>query len=317
MRIGKGRQRAEPGEAEQEARSDVAAVTRVVTALDAARDVASVVQAALRVVRESFGWAYGSYWEIDPAEKVLRFAAESGTAGEEFRRVTSAASFAEGVGLSGRAWKARDLVFVADLGELTDCVRAPAAQRAGVRSGVCFPLMRDGQVVATMDFFTTETVALSEQRLGALRAVGLLVSQAFGRVADVAAQQRAAGDVAAINSLLREMGGVTSPDAAMTTALQTIRREFDWAYGSFWELDPARDVLVFGLESGSAGAEFAAVTRSATFAEGVGLAGRAWQARDLLFVEDLGQVTDCVRAPAARAAGSSPGWPSRSPSPAG
>ena len=44
---------------------------------------------------------------------VLRFDVESGSAGEEFRKVTLAASFAEGVGLSGRAWRRRDLVFVA------------------------------------------------------------------------------------------------------------------------------------------------------------------------------------------------------------
>jgi hypothetical protein len=47
--------------------------------------------------------------------------------------VTLTASFTEGVGLSGRAWRARDLVFVKDLAEVTDCVRAPAAQRAGVK----------------------------------------------------------------------------------------------------------------------------------------------------------------------------------------
>jgi hypothetical protein len=40
------------------------------------------------------------------------------------------ASFAEGVGLSGRAWRNRDLVFVPDLAEVTDCVRAPAAASA-------------------------------------------------------------------------------------------------------------------------------------------------------------------------------------------
>ena len=44
---------------------------------------------------------------------MLRFQIESGSAGEEFRKVTLAATFAEGVGLSGRAWQARDLVFVA------------------------------------------------------------------------------------------------------------------------------------------------------------------------------------------------------------
>ena len=156
---------------------DRLAVTSVVTALGDAQDSMSALRIALDAVRTAFGWAYGSFWEIDDRENVLKFKAESGSAGDEFRKVTLAATFAEGVGLSGRAWRARDLVFVRDIGELTDCVRAPAAQRAGVRSGVCFPILSHGRIIGTMDFFTTEYIELSDSRASALRNVQQLVSQ--------------------------------------------------------------------------------------------------------------------------------------------
>ncbi|MGY1844080.1 methyl-accepting chemotaxis protein [Modestobacter sp. SYSU DS0875] len=161
----------------QETLNDRVAVTQVVTELGAASDQQGALRIALDTVREAFGWAYGSYWALDEAAGVLRFQQESGSAGEEFRTVTLAASFAEGVGLSGRAWRARDLYFVSDIGEMTDCVRAPAAQRAGVKSGVCFPLLVGGRVIGTMDFFVTETIELSESRRSALRNVQQLVSQ--------------------------------------------------------------------------------------------------------------------------------------------
>jgi hypothetical protein len=161
----------------QETLDDRVAVTTVVTQLGAARDQASALRTALDTVREAFGWAYGSYWALDESANVLRFQQESGSAGEEFRKVTLAASFAEGVGLSGRAWRTRDLFFVSDIGEMTDCVRAPAAQRAGVKSGVCFPLMVGGRVIGTMDFFVTSTIQLSDSRASALRNVQTLVSQ--------------------------------------------------------------------------------------------------------------------------------------------
>ncbi|MDQ0365456.1 methyl-accepting chemotaxis protein [Catenuloplanes indicus] len=157
--------------------ADRLAVTEVVTKLGTAQDSQTALRTALDTVRSAFGWAYGSYWEIDPADNVLRFQVESGSAGDEFRRVTLAATFAEGVGLSGRAWRARDLVFVRDLAEVTDCVRAPAAQRAGVRSGVCFPIMNGDRIAGTMDFFTTEFIELSDSRAAALRNVQQLVSQ--------------------------------------------------------------------------------------------------------------------------------------------
>ncbi|GHE13295.1 methyl-accepting chemotaxis protein [Klenkia taihuensis] len=202
----------------QETVDDRGAVTEVVTSVAAATDRASALHVALETVRTAFGWAYGSYWAMDPVERVLRFEFESGSAGPEFREVTLAASFAEGVGLSGRAWRARDLVFVPNLADITDCVRAPAAQRAGVRSGVCFPVLVGGEVIGTMDFFSTETIALSESRASALRNVAQLVSQrleVLRRVEDDAANARALSETI---SRLREAGHDAGRVAAAAVA---------------------------------------------------------------------------------------------------
>ncbi|MBJ7451751.1 MAG: GAF domain-containing protein [Blastococcus sp.] len=161
----------------EETLHDRQAVTTVVTRIGAASSQEEALRVALDTVRSSFGWAYGSYWALDEQARVLKFQQESGSAGEEFRAVTLSASFAEGVGLSGRAWRAKELVFVQDIGQVTDCVRAPAAQRAGVKSGVCFPLVVSGKVIGTMDFFVTDTIELSDSRSASLRNVQQLVSQ--------------------------------------------------------------------------------------------------------------------------------------------
>ncbi|WP_432570193.1 GAF domain-containing protein [Kineococcus sp. SYSU DK005] len=299
----KKRKAQEQGEEVSAYRADIEAVTAVVEALARASTPQQAVDTALSVITDRFGWAYGSYWQLDRSAQVLRFAQESGDAGQEFREVTLQASFAEGVGLSGRAWKSRDVVFVADLAELTDCVRAPAAARAGVRSGVCLPILEGGRVVGTMDFFTTHTLCLSQDRLSVLRAVGVLVSSALERLNDAVRQTKAAQDVEAVSTVIRELTAATSEQQALRVALETIRREFDWQYGSFWRLDEEAQVLRFAQESGDAGAEFRQVTLAASFARGVGLSGRAWARGDLVFVEDLGEVTDCVRAPVAQRAG--------------
>ena len=286
-----------------EAESDVDAVTSVVSALASVTSTTDAVRVALSAVREGFGWAYGSHWTIDPADGLLHFSSESGSVSEEFARVTATATFARGVGLSGRAWATGELVFVPDLGQVRDCVRAPVAQRVGVRSGVCFPIVAAGAVVGTMDFFTTETLELSARRLATLRAIGTLVSQALARLAAAEAQAKSAQDVAAVTEVLQQLTAATDADTALAAALDTIRTDFGWAYGSFWRVDPAAGVLRFERESGDAGPEFRAVTLAATFAPGVGLSGRAWQRRDMVFVPDLGELTDCVRAPAAQRAG--------------
>lgn len=188
-----------------EATADTAGVNSVLSSLAAATSVNEAVQVALDTVRKEFGWVYGSYWTIDPAQDKLVFSVESGDAGPEFRAVTLQASFAEGVGLSGRAWKSRDLFFTQDIGEMTDCVRAPVAQKVGVKSGVCFPISVDGKVVGTMDFFTTETLHPSEQRLDALRNVGRLVSQAIARIEKEVADREAAAELARKVDLVLEV----------------------------------------------------------------------------------------------------------------
>jgi methyl-accepting chemotaxis protein len=175
-----------------ETASDTAAVNRVLQAVGAAGTPEEAARVALDTVRDSFGWAYGSYWRVDPSDRALKFVLESGDAGEEFRRVTLTASFAEGVGLSGRAWKTRDLYFTRDIGETTDCCRAPVAQRIGVKSGVCFPLFVEGEVIGTMDFFATETLDPSPGRLEALRNVGRMVSSAIERIEGQARERAAA-----------------------------------------------------------------------------------------------------------------------------
>jgi methyl-accepting chemotaxis protein len=167
---------------QEERLADAKALARVVQDLADATTVDQAASVALNSVRGAFGLVYGSYWAVDPASRTLKFAVESGSVNEEFRRVTLSASFAEGVGLSGRAWRARDVVFVRDLGEVTDCVRAPVAQRAGVKSGICLPIVVKGEVAGTMDFFALETLNPSAERLEALRNVGRLVSGAIEQV---------------------------------------------------------------------------------------------------------------------------------------
>jgi GAF domain-containing protein len=290
---------AEPTESE----ANLDAVNAVVTALTAVTTVEAAVAAALRVVRERFGWQYGSYWEVDAATQRLRFGQEVGDTTPEFRRVTLRATFGAGEGLSGRAWQRRELVFVPDLGEMGDCVRAPVAQRAGIRSGVCFPLLEGHTVVGTMDFFTSETLTLSDQRLSTLRSVAVLVSQACERLAERRRQAEAEKDMETVNTVLRTVSRAADQASALELALNGIRTGFGWAYGSYWAVDPSGDVLRFSQESGSAGDEFREVTLAASFARGVGLSGRAWATGDLVFVEDLGEVSDCVRAPVAQRAG--------------
>ena len=282
---------------------DAKAVTGVVADLSSANTVQEAASIALSSVRSAFGWAYGSYWAIDPKVNVLKFAVESGSVNHEFQKITLEATFKEGQGLSGRAWRSRDLVFVSDLAEIHDCIRAPIARRAGVKSGVCMPVVVHDKVVGTLDFFALETLTPTKERIEALRSVGLLVSAALARIEDSRVAKETAADTSAVNQVLRAIGKATSEVDASRLALDTVRSAFGWGYGSYWVVDKQSNALKFFSESGKVTQEFSDVTAKAAFREGEGFCGRAWKARDLVFVADLAEVTDCSRREPAQRAG--------------
>ncbi|MDO5698133.1 MAG: methyl-accepting chemotaxis protein [Dermatophilus congolensis] len=306
MKIGKNRASAATASSvnhDEELRGYVEALNVVVQRIAKATTPDEVLQTALDVIRDSFSLKYGSTWWIDPKDKALKFRQETGQVSREFRDVTMSASFPHGVGLAGRAWKQQELIFAPDLAEVTDCVRAPVASRSGIKSAVAFPLIREGQVVGTMDFMADPEHTPGPIRITVLQCVANLVSQALERVLDGQRRTEMEHDMKAINEVVHRTSETKDEASTIKATLDTVRHEFGWEYGSYWAIDPNENVLKNAYESGSAGEEFREVTRRATFAKGVGVAGRTWASRDLVFEPDLGLVTDCVRAPAAQRAG--------------
>jgi methyl-accepting chemotaxis protein len=92
-----------------EANANTQAMIDTLTAIIRAETTEEIVRATLDTIRKEFGWAYASYWTIDPAEDALVFSLESGRVDDEFQRLTRTARFREGEGLNGRAWRTRDL----------------------------------------------------------------------------------------------------------------------------------------------------------------------------------------------------------------
>jgi len=170
----------------KEAVANTRAMIDAINAIVRSNTTAEIIRSTLDVVRDRLGWAYASYWEIDTAQNALVFSLDSGEVDGEFHRVTRSARFREGEGLNGRTWKQQDLVYVADLGELSDCSRAPIARRAGIESGVCIPIAPDDRVIGTMDFFATKNLEMSPLRMEVLRVLARTVSD---KIANLGKQQ--------------------------------------------------------------------------------------------------------------------------------
>jgi methyl-accepting chemotaxis protein len=166
-----------------EANANTQAMVDTISAIIKAETVEDVVRVTLNTIRKEFGWTYASYWIVDPVENALVFSLESGRVDDEFQRLTRTTQFHEGEGLNGRAWRLRDIVHVANLAELHDCCRAPLAKRAGIKTAIALPVVRDGHVMGTLDFFSTQGVEVSQPRISALRIIGQLASDKVTKLA--------------------------------------------------------------------------------------------------------------------------------------
>ena len=291
------------GAARTKALSEAEILVKLIDVVGRATNSREVIASSLATVREGFGFEYASFWLIDVDAQTLKFQQESGLVSDDFRRVTVEAQFRQGEGLNGRAWKERDLVFTEDLAEVRDCMRAPAARSAGVRSGVVFPLLSEGEVIGTMDFFSTAKISFGAEQLAFWRSIGRFVSGAVQRFAVAERSDQAASDAQAVNRVIEQLGKASTSEDAIRLGLDAVKETFGWAYGSYWAIDPVSKTLRFKVESGSVSEDFRRVTQSAEFREGEGLNGRAWRERSLVFVKDLKELRDCVRAPAAARAG--------------
>ena len=199
----------------RESEENTAALLNTLKVVNAESDYNKILLATLNSVRKEFGWAYGSFWGYDEGLNALKFVTESGTVTPEFAEVTRNATFEKGVGFSGKTWQRGELMFVKDLGEMTDCCRLEPAQRAGVKSGVCFPIVVGGVFRGTMDFFTTVEIIPSESRLNTLRGIAAIVSENLTQI-EVASDLAEKSNTLLLTSLKEVQGYVQDLDGSVS-----------------------------------------------------------------------------------------------------
>lgn len=110
-----------------------------------------VAVAVLETVANEQGWPYGCIWRLDEEQGLLVHEAELGSVTPGFHKASLRQKYELGMGLAGRCWELEDVVYIADLAD-SDCARATAARRAGVKSAVGIPLLDNGRFVGVVDF---------------------------------------------------------------------------------------------------------------------------------------------------------------------
>lgn len=111
-----------------------------------------------------------SIWYLSDAERLAKF-----------RNMTEGNPVSPGVGLSGRALASGKPVWIADLAQDAQFLRAEAARAAGLRAGFAFPVLVGKEVAAVLEFFAVETTPPDDDVSAMMANVGTQLGRVIER----------------------------------------------------------------------------------------------------------------------------------------
>jgi PAS domain S-box-containing protein len=158
------------------------AVTRAIAESESLSDAALRIMTSLA---EALDCCLGYAWQPASTGQKLELIASwpLSTPSEflEFAKLTRATVFGRGVGLPGRVWASNRPAWLLEVTDDPNFPRARAAREVGLRTGVAFPAVLDGDVVCVFELFARDTRARDDDMLHLLDHVGNQVGQFVAR----------------------------------------------------------------------------------------------------------------------------------------
>lgn len=149
-------------------------------ALFEARSLGDSLSRFLATIGETLDWSLGEIWVRDPAANALRMIETWHVPDARFERFSAYARsvyLPVGAGLPGRVWQTGRMEWVSRLADSDFYVRGEAAEQAGLRGGVGFPLRVQGEILGVAVFLCCEIPPPDESLTALLETVGSHLGQ--------------------------------------------------------------------------------------------------------------------------------------------
>jgi len=165
---------------EQRLKSAYTAVVRVLAEYPSSD---SVLRETLSAICRALDWKLGILWDVDTAADALHLAASWCEREEwsEFVRQSERFSFKRGIGLPGRVWATKQPVWILQLSDDRTFPRITFAKQHGLLSGAAFPVIARHEVIAVMEFFSTEIESPDQELLDTFMTIGYQMGQYLER----------------------------------------------------------------------------------------------------------------------------------------
>jgi len=189
----------------------------VAVAANEATSVEAALQFTLDRVCEHTGWPVGHVY-LCPSRTSTELISsklwhlENAAQFETFRQVTERTPLAMGAGLPGRVAKSGKSAWIPDINQDANFPRRKVANDLGVKGAFGFPVLAQGEVVAVLEFFSSNIEEPDDELLAVMSNVGAQLGQVVERSR---AQQELAGkaeELARSNAELELFAYVASHD---------------------------------------------------------------------------------------------------------
>jgi PAS domain S-box-containing protein len=161
------------------------AVTRVLAEADS---LAAAAPEMLRAIGENLEWDWGALWNFDrerePEGAPLRCDClwrAPDIEAAEFAAVTRQRTYVPDEGMLGQVWRSAEPIWMVDATTEPQFLRAAAAAKAGLHSGVIFPILLDTEPLGVVEFFSHAAREPDPEQLATLSAIGSQIGQFIKR----------------------------------------------------------------------------------------------------------------------------------------
>jgi len=269
------------------------AVTGILAVADATADA---VPRVLETICESLGWDVACYWSTDPDHPPVTWARPSGHF-EGFIALTKRAALSSAM-LAGRVASSGKAEWLDEMNRST-FARASVASAEGLKSGVAFPVLVEGEVVGVLEAFASLRSKEDPELMETLTAIGAQLGQFLRRKRAEEERQQllqreriARAEAEAAASTLRKLGRV-SEAALEHSSLAGLLGSLLARIVEVLEADTATILLVEddgALHLSATVGMGAEIERAVAIPIGSGMAGRVAELRTPLLVPDLSQI---------------------------
>ncbi|MDQ3958325.1 MAG: PAS domain S-box protein, partial [Actinomycetota bacterium] len=156
----------------------------VVRVLAEAGSLEEATPELLRSIATGFGWDVGTLWRVDEDEQVLRcvdYYSVPGSDTESFGAVAQSLFVPKGAGLPGFIWESNEAMWIRNVDDDPQFIRASAARQAGLHAAILFPVSSRGRFAGVLEFFSPEIREPDEELLAMMEAIGRQVGQFIER----------------------------------------------------------------------------------------------------------------------------------------